>query len=116
MAVVHHADVAAAEDGSFVWVVCDGELGQVETEFLSHVEGEDETFHGFVGRPLFLCRAPCDRRVPSYDFPELCFNQSQGACLSIAFFVELLDGEVVFTCSEHEFEGTYFGFKESLDG
>ena len=27
VAVVHHADVAAAEDGSFVWVVCDGKLG-----------------------------------------------------------------------------------------
>ena len=27
VAVFNYADVAAAEDGSFVWVVCDGELG-----------------------------------------------------------------------------------------
>lgn len=69
--IVNDANVAATEDGAFVWVISDGELGQVEIELLSHVEGKDEGFERFICRPLLLCWRPSNRRVSSDHFPEL---------------------------------------------
>jgi hypothetical protein len=43
--VVYDTDVAAAEDGSLVWVAGDGELGQIETEFFPQIDREDERVH-----------------------------------------------------------------------
>ena len=116
MTVVNHADVTATEDGSFIGIVGDGKLCQVQCEFLSHVEGEDETFHGFIGCPLFLGRAPSYRSVASNNFSKLGLDKSQGASLSIAFFMKLFDGVAILAGSEHQLERTYFLIEHSLDG
>jgi hypothetical protein len=38
VAVIDDADIAASENGSFVWIVSDGELCEVEVELLTHVQ------------------------------------------------------------------------------
>ena len=114
--VLHHAYIAATKYRPLVRIVCYCKLGQIERELLPHVQGEDERFHGFVSRPLFLGRTPGYRRVPSNNLPELGLHQSQSSSLPIAFLVELLDGKVVLAGPEHQLERTYLGIKQPLDG
>ena len=91
-------------------------MGEVEVELFTHVEGEDEGFEGLVGCPLLLCRAPSNRSVASDDLAELGLSNGDSASLPVAFLVELLDGEVVLTRPEDEFERADFVLKELMDG
>ena len=116
VACIHNADITTTEDRTFVGVVSDGELGKVKTEFFTHIQGEDERFQWFVCSPLFLGWAPADRCVSSNYFSKLCLDDGHCACLSIAFFVELLDGEWVFTGSEEQFQGADFSLEQPVDG
>ena len=110
--VVHNTDVTTSKNRSFVGVAGDRKLGQVEVELLSEVDWEDEGCHAFVGCPMFLCRIPGERSVPSNNFAVLCLEDSD--CISdvVASFMEFCDWKSIFTCTIKKIHGFNIRFGE----
>jgi hypothetical protein len=43
--VVNDTDIATTKDGPFIWITCDGKLGEIEVKLFSQIDGEDERVH-----------------------------------------------------------------------
>lgn len=96
--VVNDANIAAAEDRTFVGVTGYGKLGQIQAEFFSQIHRKDEGSQRFVRSPVFFGRIPGQRSVPSDNFSVLCFQDGQSISHVIAFFMEFCYREIILAC------------------
>lgn len=91
-------------------------MGEIEVEFFTHVQGENEGFQGLVSGPLLLRRAPSNRSIPSDDFAELSLSNGHSPGLPITLLMELLNREVVLTRPKDKFKRADFVFEQLMYG
>lgn len=94
--VVYNTDVATSENRPLFRIAGNGKLSQIQVKLLSQVHWKDERSHRLICCPVFFCRVPGQRSVPSYDFAVLCFQDSQGMAHVVAPLVEVNHWECMF--------------------
>lgn len=112
---VHYTDITTAKNRALFGVVSYSKLHQIQREFLTHTQTEDEAFQIFIRGPMLLGGCPSYGGKSSNYLTKLSFCKQYCVRISIAKPVKLFDIESMLWGSEKKLDIIYFLIEELVD-